>query len=179
MSVTAVNTETKALLAPPKFQGAPKAEKIVAVARRFGVSPVRQLREMTRLRFGPGRLPSYEYYNCGLYDPSIPMNEKKQYVAVEGSYRINKALSPRHLCAERGFVANKVFYTALIHQLGFRTTVTQAVIARRGLFGNVPHLQSAAAIRSCSIPTNTRDRTRQLKSLPNSAPCSRRMISAP
>ncbi|MEM8732470.1 MAG: sugar-transfer associated ATP-grasp domain-containing protein [Pseudomonadota bacterium] len=146
MSATTAETEPKALLEPPKYQGAPKAEKIVAVARKYGVSPFRQMREMFWTAFGRGRLPLSDYYNCGLYDPAIPMEQKREYVANKGSYLINKGLSPDRLCAERGFVANKVFFTALIHQLGFRTTVTQAVVSTRGHFGNVPHLANAGDI---------------------------------
>ncbi len=148
MTATATNTETKALLEPPSAPSAPKAEKIVTVARQFDVSPLRQWREMTQLLFGPGKLPSYEYYNCGLYDPAIPMEEKKQYVAVKGSWLINKDLTPQNLCNERGFVGNKVLFTSLIDRLGFRTTETQAVISNKGHFGGIPHLDSPAAMRT-------------------------------
>ena len=148
MTATATNTETKALLEPPRAPSAPKAEKIVKVARQFDVSPLRQWREMTQLLFGPGKLPSYEYYNCGLYDPAIPMEEKKQYVAVKGSWLINKELTPKHLCQERGFVGNKVLFTSLIDRLGFRTTETQAVISDKAHFGSIPHLDTPAAMRT-------------------------------
>lgn len=142
MSATATDTEPKALLEPPKRPTAPKAEKIVRVARQYNVSPLRQWREMTQLMLGPGKLPSYDYYNCGLYDPAIPMEDKKHYVGIKGSWLINKELSPKKLCTERGFVGNKVLFTSLIDRLGFRTTETQAVISNKAHFGSIPHLST-------------------------------------
>ncbi|WP_428926472.1 sugar-transfer associated ATP-grasp domain-containing protein [Marinibacterium sp. SX1] len=146
MTATATNTETKALLEPPKFQGAPKAEKIVTVARQYGVSPLRQWREMTALWLGKTRIPTHEYYNFGLYDPAIPMEEKKQYVGIKGSWLINKELTPKTLPWARGFVGNKVMFTSLIDRLGFRTTETQAVVSTRSRFGAIPTLDTPEAL---------------------------------
>ncbi|MGV6850372.1 MAG: sugar-transfer associated ATP-grasp domain-containing protein [Marinibacterium sp.] len=147
MTATDVETPTSALLEPPKFPGAPKAEKIVAVARKYNVSPFRQLKEWTALAFGPCRLPNNEYYNQCLYLPSLSMREKKQFVGVKGSWKLNTAVSPKALTGVQGFVANKFMYTSLIRQLGFRTTETQAVVSNMRRFGTTPCLDTPTKLR--------------------------------
>lgn len=145
MSMTA--TEPQALLAPPPTPGAAPASKIVEVARRHGVSPFRQFKEMLLLSRGKGRIIQDEYYSSGLYDPALSWDEKKAYVGVRGSWKLNEWLSPSVLTGMQTFVANKVMYTSLIRQLGFRTTETQAVVSNQRRFGNIPALASEADIR--------------------------------
>jgi hypothetical protein len=148
MTATATDTAANALLAPPSVAAPPKTEKIVAVARKFGVSPLRQLREMLRVCSGPGKLQPSDYYGMCLYDPDISMREKLQYVGTKGSWLINENLSPKALTGVQSFVANKVMYTSLIQQLGFRTTQTQAVVSNMRRFGNIPCLDSVEKIRA-------------------------------
>lgn len=145
MSMTA--TEPQALLAAPPLPDAAPASKIVEVARRYGVSPLRQFREMLLLNRGIGRIMQDEYYSSRLYDPAMTWEQKKAYVGTKGSWTLNKSLSPTVLNGMKTFVANKVMYTALIRQLGFRTTETQAVISTQSRFGNIPGLTTEGEIR--------------------------------
>lgn len=147
MSVTAIETDTKALLEPPKLESAPQAEKIVRVAREHGVNPLRQWREMTQLWFSKAKVQSTDYYNLGLFDPEMPMEVKKQFVGTNGSARLNRELTPSELPPARRFVSNKLMFSALIGQLGFRTTQTQAVISTRSRFGSIPTLDTPEALR--------------------------------
>ncbi|GAA6200922.1 sugar-transfer associated ATP-grasp domain-containing protein [Aquicoccus sp. SU-CL01552] len=139
--------EPQALLAPPlKPQPAP-ASKIVEVARRYHVSPLRQLREMIALNLGPGRLDQHEYYDSGLYNPDLSREEKRAFVGKVSSWKLNRRLSPFQLTDMRPFVANKAMFTALIRQLGFRTTTTQAIVSSARRFGNIPTLASEDELR--------------------------------
>lgn len=140
--------ESKALLAAPRDPDAPASATMVAVARTYGISPLRQMREMFALRYGPGKIAFPEYYSNGLYDPTIPMDEKKTYVGRIGSWEINDRLSPETLTRSRVFVADKVMYTALLDRLGLPTTVTQAVAARTRHFGNIPALRTPRQVQT-------------------------------
>lgn len=146
MTMTA--TDTKALVTPPKTPGAAKTPLIVDVARQTGVSPFRQLKEMVLLTRGKSRLATHEYYSAGLFDPAISMEEKRAYVGVNGSYDLNVFMSPTNLTGARFFVQDKVVYTALLNELGFRATRTQAVAQADRLFGNIPALASPAEIKT-------------------------------
>lgn len=139
--------DAKALVTPPKTPGAAPAPKIVDVARRYRVSPFRQLKEMILLNRGPGRIASHEYYSIGLYDPAISWREKREYVGVMGSFRLNSQLSPSDLTRVRAFVRDKVMYAALLNDLGFAVPRTQAVAQQGRLFGRIPALASPAEIR--------------------------------
>lgn len=146
MTMTA--TDTKALVTPPKKAKATEAPVIVDIARKFGVSPIRQLKEMVLLNRGPGKLASTEYYSAGLYDPAIPMEQKREYVGVDGSYNLNVMMSPTHLTGARFFVQDKVVYTALLNELGFRATRTQAVAQADRLFGSIRALATQDEIKT-------------------------------
>lgn len=136
----------KALLAAPLNPTPPAVETMVAVAKKHGVGPVRQMREMAALRYGPGKLAPHEYYSAGAFDPSIAMEDKRAYVGKTGSYEINVAASPMKLTGARAFLRDKVMYTALLQQLDLPTTDTQAVVhAARG-FGALPTLRNPADV---------------------------------
>lgn len=144
--MTDSTADAKALVTPPRTPGAAPAPKIVEVARKYGVSPLRQLKEMILLNRGRGRIATHEYYAIGLYDPAIGRTEKREYVGVLGSYDVNVHMSPLKLTGPRFFVQDKVMYTALLNELGFATTRTQAVAQAGRLFGRIPALASPAEI---------------------------------
>lgn len=146
--MTMTSTDSNALVTPPKKASATKAPVIVEIARKFDVSPLRQLKEMVLLNRGPGKMALTEYYAGGLYDPAIPMDQKREYVGVNGSYDLNVMMSPTNLTGARFFVQDKVVYTALLNQLGFRATETQAVAQAGRLFGNIPALATAEDIKA-------------------------------
>lgn len=135
-----------ALLNGPKAAKSPASPLIVQVARKHGVSPFRQMREMFSLKRGPGKIDAPEYYAFNLYDPEIPMSEKRTFVGEKGSFHLNKALSPADFTRIRAFLRDKVMYTELIRQLGFRTTETQAAASPIRKFGAIPALNDAAAV---------------------------------
>ena len=144
--MTTATLNDKALLAAPKHAGAPASATMVRVSRLYGPSPLRQMREMYALRFGPGKLALPEYYSNGLYDPDIPMAAKKQYVGKIGSWLINTRLSPDLLTRTRHFIEDKVMYTALLDRLGLPTTHTQAAAQADRNFGCIPALRTATEL---------------------------------
>lgn len=136
-------TAEKALLVAPQNPSPPAAETMVAVARRYGLGPLRQMREMYGLHFGPGKLALHEYFSSGAYNPKLSMAQKREYVGKIGSYDLNVAASPFKLTGNRSFLRDKVMYSALLEQLGLPTTVTQAVVHSDRGFGSLPVLRSA------------------------------------
>lgn len=140
-------SEPQALLAPPPKPKAAPTSKIIEVARRHHVSPFKQLREMLMLGRGAGQLTQDEYYGNALYDPELNWDEKKEYVGVRGSAALNDRLSSSAASGMATFVANKALFTALIRQLGFRTTETQAVVSNLRRFGDIQALATEAQIR--------------------------------
>ncbi|MFK7874299.1 MAG: sugar-transfer associated ATP-grasp domain-containing protein [Paracoccaceae bacterium] len=132
---------SKALLRAPKAPKPPAAHTLVKIAREYGVSPMRQLREMIALNRGPGKLALHEYVSTGAFDPDIAMADKKQYVGRTGSYLLNKAANNFDLTVSRGFVRDKALFTQLLHSVGIAATKTQALIhPQRGL-GTIPCLK--------------------------------------
>ena len=141
-------TANRILLAAPKEAPPPPRSQIVAVARRHGVSPLRQLREMMALRYVSARLDLREYYMLGLFDPAIPMTEKRRHLGVAGNIALNDRLSPPALTVNRAFVRDKVLHAALLRQMGLPTTRTQAVVTVDRGFGLLPTLRNADDIRA-------------------------------
>ncbi|MCB1343049.1 MAG: hypothetical protein KDK24_18665 [Pseudooceanicola sp.] len=137
--MTTATMDDKALLAVPERPAPPPASLIVEVARKFGVSPITQFREMTRLHFGQGRIAGPEYYASGLYDPEMPFEDKRAYVGLKGNRKLNDRLSPSELATMQNFVANKVMFTALVRQLGIATTETQGVVSNLRHYGTLPN----------------------------------------
>ena len=60
---------------------------------------------------------------------------------MTGSWRLNKRLSPLGLTSLRPFVADKVFYGAMIDKLGFPTPKIQAIASHNRSYGNLPALR--------------------------------------
>ncbi len=145
--MTTMAAGCKVLLAPPKDPDVPASATMVTVARKYGVSPFRQLREMFALRRGPGRIALAEYYANGLYDPELTMERKREYVGRIGSWEINVDLSPEKLTETRAFLRDKVMYCALLERLGLPTTETRAVAVADRSFGSIPALRTPAELR--------------------------------
>ncbi len=135
-----------ALLAAPKKPAPPAAEALVAIAREHGVSPLRQLREMAVLRFGPGRLAPHEYVSTGAFRPDIAMAQKKELVGLVGSWALNTAANPTALTVSRGFIRDKVLYTQLLDTLGLPVAQTQALVHPVRSLGAQPVLRNRAEI---------------------------------
>ncbi|QJF52474.1 sugar-transfer associated ATP-grasp domain-containing protein [Roseobacter ponti] len=141
---TAVATD--ALLEKGDAKKDVKSPEIIRVARQYGASPLRQLREIFSLRSGRSRLTTRDYYDNGLYDPALSMTEKREFLGLAASEALNDRLSPEETKRYGAFVCNKLLHGALLRQLGFAATETLAVVAKTGEYGALPALQDADAL---------------------------------
>lgn len=146
MTSTAVDTQNPSLLEGPQAAKAPETPLIVQVARDFGVSPVRQLREGFALRVGAHKLRVSDYYNFRLFDPALTMGQKRQFVGATGSRLMNMAMTPFQITPTRAFVGNKLLYTQLLEKIGVASTETQALVSTFRNVGQLPVLRDAAAV---------------------------------
>lgn len=145
MATISTNTETgTALLQAPKDAAPPRSQVMIEVARRFGVSPIRQMREIWTLRRSATKIAPHEYYASGLFHPDLPMEDKRRFVGRTGSYLVNSRLSPMPLTEMRPFLRDKVAYTALLSRLGLATTQTLALAHPTRRLGDLPVLRTAA-----------------------------------
>jgi Sugar-transfer associated ATP-grasp len=118
------------------------------VARRFGVSPLRQFADMWRLKGGANQIVAREYYDYQLYRPDLSLAEKREFVGEKGSLALNLSLAPPGLTNMRNFLADKVGLTTLMAGLGLNTTRIQAAYAPTRGFGTLPTLRSAADVKA-------------------------------
>lgn len=146
--MTISSATANALLDAPAKGEAPATSQIVRVARDFGVSPLRQMREMLSLRFSQARLQGPDYYANGLYDPTLDMARKREFVGIASNRALNERMSPLALVRSNEFVTNKVLYTALLTQLGLPSTRAQAVVIGQNRFGALRTLGDAAALKA-------------------------------
>jgi hypothetical protein len=138
----------KCLVTPP-INAAPAAvETIVDIARRYGVSPITQMREWAVLRMARGKLDSHEYYTTGAFRPDQTMEQKKEYVGHTSSFRVNEACSPLKLTEIRAFVRDKLPYSELLRQYGIPVTETQAVMHTGRFFGRIPTLRTPEDVKA-------------------------------
>lgn len=145
-SIDASQTHTqKALLAAPMKAPLPASQMIVEVARQFGVSPIKQMREMFRLDRKAG-ISVREYYAAQHYRTDLTADEKQQFVGEKGSYRLNLRLSPAKLGDKRSFIRDKVLYTTMLKGMDLPTTQMQAVAHRERGFGRINTLRTAADV---------------------------------
>jgi hypothetical protein len=121
---------------------------MVEVAKRFKISPLRQMSDMFRLRGGRTQLTGAEYYEFQLYRPDLTLAQKKEYVGETGSFALNLRLSPPNLTNMRNFLADKLGLTTLMGALGLPTTHVQAAFSPHRGFGALPTLRSAADVES-------------------------------
>jgi hypothetical protein len=136
----------KALLAAPKTPKPPAADTLVRIARDFGVSPLRQMREMWTLRRGPGKLSAAEYVSSGAFRPCFDAAAKREFVGREGSYQLNIGPNDMKLTVSRGFVRDKILYTQLLRSLGLPATETQALVHGTRHAGELPVLRAPDAV---------------------------------
>ncbi len=140
--MTTITANEKALLEAPKIAETPTSAAFVAVAKKFGVGPFSQFRDMIRLQRGRGKVSFPEYFSLGLFNPEMTLDEKRTFVGEKGSFQANCDMSPVRLTLNRAFVRDKVMYSSLLTSLGIPTTVTQAVASSNRKFGNIPALKS-------------------------------------
>ena len=117
------------------------------VARKYKVSPFRQFADIHKLKKGVNCLNPREYYDLEVYRPDLTPAQKRAFVGERGSFKLNAELSPPNITQMRGFLSDKVAFTALLAQFGLRTTTTQAVFSANRNFGTLTTLRTADALR--------------------------------
>lgn len=78
---------------------------IAQVAKAFGISPLRQMRDVFSMRGGVQKLAGWEFYSLRLFDPAKTKTDKS------------------------AFVGNKLLFTQLLTQLGIASARTQALVS--------------------------------------------------
>ena len=146
MTDTSMNAPEGALLDGPEAAKSADAPVIVQVAKKHGVSPLRQLRESWSMRGGAQKLGSNEYYSLGLFDPAMPRAAKQAFVGQKGINALNARMNPPAAVPTRAFVGNKLLYTQLLAQLGIATAETQALVSTHRNAGQMRVLRDAAAL---------------------------------
>ncbi len=148
MANIAVEGAQKTALLQDADTGNPSEHPVfMRVAQVHHVSPLRQMREILALSTGWQKLRPKDYYAFGLFDPAMPMAEKRQYVGRHGGAALNARLSPPDLTPSRAFVANEVLYNAMLRQMGLGAAETQAVVSSRDSFGKLPVLADARSLK--------------------------------
>lgn len=133
----------KILVATPLPPALPMAAASVEVARKYGVSPLKQMREFTALRFGATKLGSNEYYAARLFRDDLSSAEKREFVGEKSNRELNDRLSPDDIARRNDFLRDKVLVSALLEKLGLRATRAQAVFSLERGFGALLTLRSA------------------------------------
>ncbi|WP_299689025.1 sugar-transfer associated ATP-grasp domain-containing protein [uncultured Tateyamaria sp.] len=146
MTDTSMDAPKGALLDGPEAATSANTPVIVQVAKQYGVSPLRQLRESWSMRGGAQKLGSNEYYSLGLFDPDMPRAAKRAFVGQKGINAINARMNPPAAVPTRAFVGNKLLYTQLLEQLGIATARTQALVSTHRCAGQMRVLRDAATL---------------------------------
>ncbi|MEL6678383.1 MAG: hypothetical protein AAFQ51_06725, partial [Pseudomonadota bacterium] len=123
-----MDDQEKVLVQPQPVPAGDVANNTVRVAREHGVHPFKQMIEMIRLRRKPSYLSAHEYFGSDAYRPDLTLEQKRQFVGLKGSQRLNRRLSPPALGKLRAFANEKVLMETALRSFGLKATHTQAVI---------------------------------------------------
>ncbi|WP_299294553.1 sugar-transfer associated ATP-grasp domain-containing protein [uncultured Tateyamaria sp.] len=143
MTDTGIQAPKGALLDGPGAAKKAEAPLIAQVAQQFGVSPLRQMRDIFSMRRGAQKLSGPEYYSLRLFDPDIAPTAKRAFLGQAGINALNTSMNPPVAVPTRAFVGNKLLYTQLLAQLGIGTSTTQALVSKFRDAGKLPILRSA------------------------------------
>lgn len=135
----------KVLLAAPDKAAMPASKMIGEIARKFGVSPIKQMREMFKLDRKAG-ISFGEYYAAQHYRTDLTAEEKLQFVGKKGSYQLNLHLSPAKLGDKRSFILDNVLYTTMLKGMNLPKTETQAVAHSERGFGGINTLRAPSDV---------------------------------
>lgn len=83
-------------------------QSISQVQARTGKGAVRQIFELLGHRFGRHKIPAEEYYEFGLWRPTLSASERAAFVSSSESTALNLRLSPVDRLGLHGFTTNKV-----------------------------------------------------------------------
>jgi hypothetical protein len=134
------------LLEGPDQKEAPKAPKLVRVAREHGLGPLKQFRQILSLQMKRAGLHTSEYYDFELYASRYSAEERAQFLGTKGSRKLNQRLTPKAAQLHFDLMNDKPMFAALLSGFGLRATETQAVVSATRAFGNVPVLRDIEAI---------------------------------
>lgn len=146
MTDTAIDTPKSALLDAPGKGKKTQTPMIVQVARHFGVSPLRQMRDILSMRGGVQKLNGPEYYALRLFDPAIAARDKRAFLGQAGINALNTGMNPPETVPTSAFVGNKLLYTKLLAQLGLDTTDTQILASTHKIAGRMRTASDATAL---------------------------------
>ncbi|MFL4468638.1 sugar-transfer associated ATP-grasp domain-containing protein [Tateyamaria armeniaca] len=146
MTDTSIQAPKGALLDAPGKAKKAEAPMIAQVAKAYGVSPFRQMRDIFSMRRGAQKLSGPEYYSLRLFDPAKSAEDKRAFLGQAGVNALNTSMNPPVAVPTRAFVGNKLLYTQLLTQLGIATAQTQALVSGFRDAGKLPVLRDAAAV---------------------------------
>ncbi|MEO0381288.1 MAG: sugar-transfer associated ATP-grasp domain-containing protein [Pseudomonadota bacterium] len=148
MTDTGIQAPKGALLDGPGKAKKAQAPLIAQVAKTYGVSPLRQMRDIFSMRRGAQKLNGPEYYSLRLFDPAIAAVDKRAFLGQAGINALNTSMNPPVAVPTRSFVGNKLLYTLLLTQLGIPAPKTQALVSAYRHAGELPVLRDADAVAS-------------------------------
>lgn len=146
MTDTGIQAPKGALLDGPGKAKQAEAPLIARVAKTYGVSPLRQMRDIFSMRRGAQKLSGPEYYALRLFDPAIAAGDKRAFLGQAGVNALNTSMNPPVAVPTRSFVGNKLLYTLLLTQLGIPAPKTQALVSAHRHAGELPVLRDAGAV---------------------------------
>jgi hypothetical protein len=133
-------TEAEALVRRSPGARRSMAETVLQVARQSGIGPFRQyLRLLSLARNG---ITGKEFYAHQVYLPELDRAERRAFVGEKGNFRLNLELSPPLMTHMRGFIADKIAFTAALNRLGVPATRAQAALSRHRRLGQMPVLRN-------------------------------------
>ncbi len=146
MTDTGIQAPNGALLDAPGKAKKAEAPLIAQVAKAYGISPLRQMRDIFSMSRGAQKLSGPEYYSLRLFDPSKSSEDKRAFLGQAGINALNTTMNPPVAVPTRAFVGNKLLYTQLLTQLGIPTAQTQALVSAFRHAGALPVLRDAEAV---------------------------------
>ena len=128
MTNTAIEAPTKALLEGPGGVEKPADSHVAEVAKNYGVSPLRQTKDIFSMRFGSQKLGANEYYDLRVFDPAYDKKAKRAFLGQGGMNALNLEMNPDTLMDKKNFIGNKLMYTDHLRKSCIPTTETQAFV---------------------------------------------------
>ncbi len=128
MTNTATEAPTKALLEGPGGVEKPTDSNVAEVAKNYGVSPLRQMKEIFSMRFGSQKLGANECYDLMIFDPAHDKKAKRAFLGQGGMNALNLEMNPDRLMDKKNFIGNKLMYTDHLRKSCIPTTQTQAFV---------------------------------------------------
>ncbi len=138
-------SHAEALDLTPQLPELPLGPCIKSVTKSLGKTPMAQVKELARLRFGRGKISPQEYFYYRLYDDAVDAQEKKRFVGKALETKLHQLT-----CEPASWVMahDKLVCYSLLQSLGFPIPQTAAVYRRAAAFPGVESLGSNEALAS-------------------------------